>query len=122
MLQLNLALRRQAIEPNLAIGFRDSPFRANPPLAKQLLQRGVQKSFFYRQDLTGEQMNPLCNGITVQCLRLKHAKNEHGKCPGGAERIGPIVHRHNINMPMGNRSTGDRGPRCLHPSGAKIDR
>src|ERR1700677_3214238 len=98
-LQVLAAVRREAVEADLAIGLGDAPLRGDPALDEHLLQRGIEQALFDSEDFAGEQVNTLGDCVSVQRTGLKHPEDEHGECAGRHSRFRHIEHRHKIFMP-----------------------
>ena len=98
-LQMCAACGGEAVEPNFAIGFGDTPLGGDPAFDEHFLQRGIEQAFFDGEDFAGQEVNALGDGVAVKRVRLEDAEDEHGERAGRHSIFRPNQHRHNILMP-----------------------
>ena len=71
------AVGSQVIETRAAVVGRESPLALDPAIQFQALESGVQGAFFDAQQIVGQLLNPLGDGIAMQMARPQYFEDEH---------------------------------------------
>src|SRR5208283_1489342 len=78
--QLPLSPRRELVVAGAAIGFRDLPFRREPALLFEAMQRGIERAMLDLQHFLRAGADGLPNTVAVLRSPPEHLKNEQVEC------------------------------------------
>jgi hypothetical protein len=71
------AVRRERVEASPAITGRQTPLPFDPAIEFQPLESRVERSFFHPQQIVGQLLNQLSNGITMQMAAGQYFEDHH---------------------------------------------
>jgi len=91
-LQLAFAAGSDPVKAGTPAEFGNSPFRLDPSLALQSMQRRIERTLVNLKNVLGYLLNTLRYSPAMQDLRLKRSQDQKIKRP--LEKIGPRVIAH----------------------------